>query len=123
VHSGRKFTAVDSYVHERLVICASRKHGLSGRNWSTRFTHEWTIRLGVFRLSGNVHWRTAHATHPTINYRIHDVDTEELLGFGFPRRFRPPGTAVQHFQETQAENPGRHIIIRTYDEAAYFSEQ
>jgi hypothetical protein len=61
-HSGRKFTAVDSYVHERLAIFASRKHGLAGRNWATRYTHEWVARLGVFRLSGNVHWRTAHAS-------------------------------------------------------------
>ena len=53
---------VDSYVHERLAIFASRKHGLAGRNWATRYTYEWATRLGVFHLSGNVHWRTAHAS-------------------------------------------------------------
>ena len=61
-NSGRKFNAVDSYVHERLAIFASRKHGLRGRNWATRYTQGWATRLGVFRLSGNVHWVTAHAS-------------------------------------------------------------
>ncbi|MEU9191485.1 group II intron reverse transcriptase/maturase [Streptomyces sp. NPDC048484] len=60
-HSGQKFAATDSYVHERLAIFASRKHGLRGRNWATRYTHEWTARLGVFRLGGNVRWVAAHA--------------------------------------------------------------
>ncbi|MFD4144299.1 group II intron reverse transcriptase/maturase [Streptomyces sp. NPDC058572] len=60
-HSSRKFNAVDRYVHERLAIFASRKHGRTGRNWVTRYNGEWLTRLGVFRLSGNVHWVTAHA--------------------------------------------------------------
>jgi hypothetical protein len=61
-NSGRKFNAVDQYVHERLAIFASRKHGLRGRNWTTRYTCGWISRLGVYRLSGNVHWATAHAS-------------------------------------------------------------
>jgi group II intron reverse transcriptase/maturase len=60
-NSGRRFNAVDSYVHERLAIFASRKHGLAGRNWTTRYSQGWLDRLGVFRLTGNVHWTTAHA--------------------------------------------------------------
>ena len=60
-NSGRKFNAVDGYVHERLAILASRKHALKGRNWTTRYTYEWISRLGVYRLTGNVHWATAHA--------------------------------------------------------------
>jgi RNA-directed DNA polymerase len=60
-NSGRRFNAVDSYVHERLAIFASRKHGLAGRNWTTRYSKGWLDRLGVFRLTGNVHWATAHA--------------------------------------------------------------
>ncbi|MCW2945341.1 MAG: Retron-type RNA-directed polymerase [Actinoallomurus sp.] len=60
-NSGRRFNAVDSYVHERLAIFASRKHGLAGRNWTTRYSQGWLDRLGVFRLTGNVHWATAHA--------------------------------------------------------------
>jgi Group II intron, maturase-specific domain len=61
-HSSRKFHAMDRYVHVRLAIFTSRKHGLKGRNWATRYNGEWLTRLGVFRLSGNVHWATAHAS-------------------------------------------------------------
>jgi group II intron reverse transcriptase/maturase len=60
-NSGRKFNAVDGYVHERLAIFASRKHGLAGRNWTTRYTYGWISRLGVFRLTGNVHAAKVHA--------------------------------------------------------------
>jgi RNA-directed DNA polymerase len=60
-NSGRKFNAIDGYVHERLAIFVSRKHGLAGRNWTTRYTYAWLGRLGVYRLTGNVHWATAHA--------------------------------------------------------------
>jgi RNA-directed DNA polymerase len=49
-NSGRKFNAIDGYVHERLAIFASRKHGLAGRNWTTRYTYGWITRLGVYRL-------------------------------------------------------------------------
>jgi RNA-directed DNA polymerase len=61
-NSGRKFTAVDSYVHERLAIFASRKHGRPGRGWTTRYNKAWLDRLGVVRLTGNVHWARAHAS-------------------------------------------------------------
>jgi hypothetical protein len=60
-NSGRKFSTVDQYVHERLAIFASRKHGLAGRNWATRYTYGWISRLGVFRLTGNVRGAMAHA--------------------------------------------------------------
>ena len=29
--------------------------------WTTRYSYGWISRLGVYRLSGNVHWATAHA--------------------------------------------------------------
>ncbi len=61
-NSGRKFNAVDGYVHERLAILTSRKHGRAGRNWATRYTYEWITRLGVYRLTGNVRRTTAHAS-------------------------------------------------------------
>ena len=51
-NSGEKFSQIDSYVHERLAILASAKHGLAGRNWVTRFDHEWcsqTRRLSPVR--------------------------------------------------------------------------
>ncbi|WP_405691550.1 group II intron maturase-specific domain-containing protein [Streptomyces sp. NBC_00057] len=61
-NSGRKFNAVDGYVHERLAILTSRKHGRAGRNWVTRYTYEWITRLGVYRLTGNVRRATVHAS-------------------------------------------------------------
>ena len=60
--AGEKFSQIDSYVHERLAILASAKHGLTGRNWVTRFDHEWCTRLGVYRLSGTVQPTTAYAS-------------------------------------------------------------
>ena len=42
-------------------IFASRKHGRQGRNWTTRYNGRWLERLGVYRLTGHVHWATAHA--------------------------------------------------------------
>ena len=60
-NSSRKFNVIDSYVAERMAILASIKYGLSGRNWGTRFNYEWFKNLGVYTLSGNVTYRTAHA--------------------------------------------------------------
>jgi RNA-directed DNA polymerase len=44
-----------------MAILASNKHGLSGRNWATRFNYGWLTSLGIYRLSGTVDYRTAHA--------------------------------------------------------------
>jgi len=60
-NSGRKFTAIDGYVHERLAILASNKHGISGRHWTTRFSAEWLTSLGIYRLTGTVRYWSAHA--------------------------------------------------------------
>jgi RNA-directed DNA polymerase len=61
-NSARKFAMIDSYVHERLAIFASIKHGLRyHRNWSHRFTWAWLRGLGVYRLSGRVRSGAAHA--------------------------------------------------------------
>jgi RNA-directed DNA polymerase len=63
-NSARKFTTVDSYVHQRLARLASSKYGLSRRNWATgnRFDLEWLSSLGVYRLTGTVRRRVmAHA--------------------------------------------------------------
>ena len=60
-NSSRKFNAVDSYVHERLAKLASVKHGVSGRNWTTRFTYGWLTNLGIYRLTGTVRYWSAHA--------------------------------------------------------------
>jgi group II intron reverse transcriptase/maturase len=60
-NSSRKFNAVDNYVHERLAKLASVKHGLSGRNWTTRFTYGWLTTLGIYRLTGTVRYWSANA--------------------------------------------------------------
>ena len=41
-----KFHTVDSYVHLRMAELASKKYGLHGRNWVTRFTYGWLTNLG-----------------------------------------------------------------------------
>ncbi len=46
-NSSRKFAIIDSYVHQRLAILTSRKHGLHGRNWASRYNTAWYQRLGV----------------------------------------------------------------------------
>jgi len=60
-NSARKFAQIDSYVHQRLAIFASVKHGLHGRNWQRRFTWAWLKARGVYRLSGQVRGGAAHA--------------------------------------------------------------
>jgi RNA-directed DNA polymerase len=60
-NSGEKFSHIDSYVIERLAILASTKHGLTGRNWVTRFNYQWATQLGVYRLTGRVKPTTAYA--------------------------------------------------------------
>jgi RNA-directed DNA polymerase len=60
-NSARKFTTIDAYVHERLAIWASRKHRRRGRGWVAHYTTTWRDQLGIYRLSGTVRYRTAHA--------------------------------------------------------------
>jgi Group II intron, maturase-specific domain len=61
-NSAAKFSAIDSYVNERLAILASTKHGLQGRSWMTHFNYEWATRIGVYRLSGTVRATLAFAS-------------------------------------------------------------
>jgi hypothetical protein len=60
-NSSRKFATLNSYVHQRMAILASNKHGIPGRNWATRFNYGWFTSLGVYRLTGTVAYKTAHA--------------------------------------------------------------
>lgn len=60
-NSARKFTAIDSYVHERLAILASVKHSHQGRNWVHRYNGAWLRRLGVYRLTGTIRHGPASA--------------------------------------------------------------
>ena len=52
-----------------------------------------------------------------IHYRVHDVNTGELLGFGTGRK-GSLGAVVDHCAQIQAAHPGRHLVIRQYDQAA-----
>jgi RNA-directed DNA polymerase len=61
-NSAAKFDQIDAYVHQRLAMLASTKHGLRGWNWTTRFTHGWVTSLGVQRLGGTVRPTTAYAS-------------------------------------------------------------
>ena len=60
-NSSAKFHAIDSYVHLRMAKLASKKYGLHGRHWATRFTYGWLTDLGVYRLTGKVRYRAASA--------------------------------------------------------------
>jgi len=59
--SSAKFSAIDSYVHLRMAKLASKKYGLHGRYWATRFTYGWLTDLGIYRLGGKVRYRAASA--------------------------------------------------------------
>lgn len=61
-NSARKFTQIDSYVHERLAILATAKHRRPGRRWATTYNVAWFQRLGVHTLSGSVRYGSAHAS-------------------------------------------------------------
>jgi group II intron reverse transcriptase/maturase len=61
-NSGRKFVAIDSYVHERLSGLAAAKYKVRRRRWSKRFDYGWVTSLGVHRLNGTVrYWKPVHA--------------------------------------------------------------
>jgi len=60
-NSSAKFGAIDCYVHERMARLASRKHALSGPNWTDRFTWDWLGQLGIHRLAGTVRYPTTNA--------------------------------------------------------------
>jgi RNA-directed DNA polymerase len=61
-NSARKFTQIDSYVHERLAILAAAKHKRSGRRWASQYNVAWFQRLGVYTLSGSVRYGSANAS-------------------------------------------------------------
>ncbi len=60
-NSSAKFGAVDSYVHERMAILASRKHHRSGFNWAKRYSWDWLGNLGIYRLEGTVRYPAVNA--------------------------------------------------------------
>ena len=55
-NSARHFNAMDSYVHERLCMFLSKKHGMAGRGWGQRWKHINFRAEGLYFLSGTVRW-------------------------------------------------------------------
>ena len=62
-NSSKKFSMIDSYVHERLALWWSKKHQKSGRRWKSGFTYEKYKICGVQILAGNV-------TYGSYNFRM-----------------------------------------------------
>jgi hypothetical protein len=58
-NSTRKFTQIDSYVHERLALFDSKKRNQRGRRWAEVHTYAWFKGLGVHLLAGSIRWRQA----------------------------------------------------------------
>jgi hypothetical protein len=46
----------------RLAQMTSVKHGQSGRGWTGRYNYAWLTSLGLYRLTGTIRYRQAHAT-------------------------------------------------------------
>ncbi|HVA06078.1 MAG TPA: group II intron maturase-specific domain-containing protein [Acidimicrobiales bacterium] len=55
-NSSRKFSQIDTYVHERLALFDSKKRQRSGRRWGAAHTRQWVSILGVHRLTGMVRY-------------------------------------------------------------------
>ena len=62
-NSSKKFAQIDYYIWERLALWWSKKHGRSGRGWSTRFVYNKYKSCGIQILTGNVvYWaKGSHA--------------------------------------------------------------
>jgi len=58
-NSTRKFTQIDSYVHERLALFDSKKRNQRGRRWAEVHTYAWFKGIGVHVLAGSVRYGTA----------------------------------------------------------------
>lgn len=52
-----------------------------------------------------------------VHYRIHDVDTGKLLGFGTALR-GVLGAMTEHCRRVADANPGRFLVVRQYDRPA-----
>ncbi len=57
-NSTRKFTQIDSYVHERLALFDSKKRMKRGRRWADQHNYAWFKGLGVHLLAGSIRWRS-----------------------------------------------------------------
>lgn len=55
-NAARKFTQIDAYVRQRLVIFANRVRSRNRPLWSREFDYRWYEKLGVHRLMGNIRY-------------------------------------------------------------------
>jgi len=63
-NSSKKFSLIDSYIQEKLALWWSKKHGRSGRRWSTGFGYEMYKACGIQILTGNVlYWTKRSKAH------------------------------------------------------------
>src|SRR2546428_8796009 len=58
-NSTRKFTQIDSYVHQRLALFDSKKRGRRGPRWANEHNYAWFKGLGVHSLAGSIRWQSA----------------------------------------------------------------
>jgi group II intron reverse transcriptase/maturase len=58
-NSSKVFSVIDKYVHQRLALWWSKKHGRSGRRWGTDFTTQRCLESGIIRLTGNIRYWSA----------------------------------------------------------------
>lgn len=57
-NSAQKFSAINSYVQERLCLYMSKKHKKSGRGWGLWWRHINFRKEGLYILTGTVRWYT-----------------------------------------------------------------
>lgn len=49
-----------------------------------------------------------------LHYRVHDVDSGELLAFGTARGSSALAAIVSHYRRVESAYPGRHLVLRQY---------
>lgn len=62
-NSSKYFSAVDSYVRERLFLFLSKKHGKSGRGWGERWKEIDFREMGLYQLTGTIRRHCAVNAH------------------------------------------------------------
>ncbi len=53
-NAARKFSQIESYVWQRLVIFQNRRRGQKRPHRSRKYTYEWFRNLGVYQLTGRI---------------------------------------------------------------------
>jgi len=62
-NSSKCFSAIDSYVRERLFLFLSKKHGKSGRGWGERWKAIDFRKMGLYQLTGTMRRRCTVNAH------------------------------------------------------------